>query len=193
MDLHGGLQDDMRVLTCDGIQWERLGPAVMVPNALWGGRDSALYFNFGQRAWSVVQNNKPQPEAAVYWASACPRGEGASPSCPQLTTEYALGARNYLGTPVLKVRYAFLVQPGGPAGSSGQWISRVSVEPREVSTAWGWSVGLEVVTEQPREYGEAGAALAVLPVRIAVVAETKIKQLRDSRLFLVAPSGVFTL
>ncbi len=180
---------DFRTLTCEGIQWQRLGPASAdVP---WRGQYSTRFQNLGQRLWSVVVDNKPWP--GPDWASACLPDTALNPAGAGTAQEFAAEAKNLVGASVVKVRYAFLFQPGGPTRASNQWVNRVRVETREISAAQGWRINLEVRIEDPREYTEGGVAIALLPVRVDARIDTSLKQFRDSLLHLVSPAGVFTV
>jgi hypothetical protein len=83
------------------------------------------------------------------------------------------------------------VQSGGETGPSDRWIGQLSVAPDELSVAAGWNVSMTFFAQEPREYPDAGATIAVLPVKIDLTIETKMKRHDASKMHLVVPTGVF--
>lgn len=183
---------DSRALTCANAQWERIGPAApALPGGLWTACGSVRFFNGGQRTWRLIEKNKPVDQAS--WASASPADAAPTPSSTVLTQQFSVSAKNLYGVSVVMIRYRFAVQSGRGPEASDRWISQLSVKPGEPDIALGWNVGMTVVAQEPREYADAGAAIAVLPVKIDLTIETKLKRFEASKLHLVTPTGVFSL
>jgi hypothetical protein len=181
---------DSRALTCSGVQWERIGPAAPpLPNGLWTAYGSTRFFNLGRRTWLLVEKNKPVTQAS--WASASPADIAPGSGSTVLTQEFSVRAKNYYGVPVVTIRYRFGVQAGSETGASDRWIGQLSVAPGELSVASGWNVSMTVLAQEPREYPDAGATIAVLPVKIDLAIETKMKRHDASKMHLVVPTGVF--
>jgi hypothetical protein len=183
---------DSRALTCGNVQWERIGPAApALPHGLWTACGSARFFNGGRRTWPLIEKNKPADQAS--WASASPASAAPTPSSITLTQEFSVSAKNLYGVSVVMIRYRFVVQTGCRQGAPDQWIDRCSVVPGGLDIALGWTVGMTAGLQEPREYEDAGAAIAVLPVRIDLTIETKLKRHEASQMHLVTPAGIFSV
>ena len=99
-------------------------------------------------------------------------------------------ARNQYGVSVVTIGYQFLVETGGRAGGSDQYITRLEIAPGQVELAWGWNADLSVVIEGPGESGVPGAMFAVLTAQLELTLHTEIKSLRVAKTHLVLPQGV---
>jgi hypothetical protein len=181
-----GSETDPKAFMCDDIRWDAIGGAAPVlPGTLRSTRASTSFINLGQRSWPLISDNKPA--ALVGWASACPVGVVPPPGEPGFTREFSVLGRNHFGSTVFHIRYRLAVQ----AGANGLFIARFHTEPREASIAFGWKVNLTVSTQAPLECGDGGAATAVLPVKLDLVVDTKIKRSQASQSYLVVPKGAF--
>jgi len=152
-------------------------------------RPSAIFFNRGQKTWPLMTRNRPVA-AGTYWASASPAGSSLLPGSTPLRLGFCVRAKNQYGSSVVAIGYQFLVQTGGRSGASDQYITRLEIAPAQVDIAWGWNVDMTVVMQNPGEYGEGGASLAVLPAQLELTINTEIKSLRTTKVHMVFPQGV---
>jgi hypothetical protein len=178
-----GTKEDPSAFTCDSIRWE--GIVAVVPAAMRNVRGSGRFFNRGQRTWPLIAGNSPVAQSC--WASASPGDASAAPGSTTLTREFSVSAKNRYGISVAMLRCRLLVQ----SGDRDQWIARLSLAASEASIAYGWNVKMSVGIEEPCECGDGAAAIAVLPLHIDLVVETKIKQVREAKRYLVSPTDAY--
>jgi hypothetical protein len=108
----------------------------------------------------------------------------ASPTSAPLPIDFVVRATNYYGSPAFAIGYQFRVQ------ADDRYIARLEIVPGKVEIASGWSVNLRVSIQEPRECGDLDTPIAVLPAQFFLVAETKLKALRETKLHTVFQQSV---
>ena len=113
-----------------------------------------------------------------------PGDSQASPTATPLILDFIVRAKNYYGSPAFAIGYQFRVR------SSDRYIDRLEIVSGKVEVASGWSVNLRVSIQEPRECGDLDAPIAVLAAQFFLVAETKLKALRENKIHTVFPQSV---
>lgn len=180
---------DFKAFTCASMKWDRMGaPAPPSPNGLWTASPSSRFCNSGRRNWPVIEKNKPVSQSA--WASAGPAGSTPGSGSTAIAQDFSFDAKNCYGATVVSLRFRLEVQAGA-TGKTDRWIAQFSVAPGELNVASGWEVSMTVLVQEPCEFVDAGVTIAVLPVRIALAIQTKLKSQDASDTYFVTPIGLF--
>lgn len=185
---------DLRALTIDQVRWDAIGSAAPdLANDLQGLRRSPQFVSLGQKSWPLILRNQPAPQG--FWLSASPASSEDDPTpatqeFTPVTQEFAVIAKNRYGSQVLIVRYRVLAHCGGGATKADQSIVRLAFNIGQVSIAWGWTVDMRVVVQEPQGCGTADAPIVVLPAKVELKFDTTFKSHGESKVHLVTPLGI---
>jgi len=107
--------------------------------------------NLAEKIWNIIDKNRPVVNITTNYANAVPYGtthwtqlQGWSkPS----TKKYAFSMKNKFGAEVVKVTYQVHWTHDGNFQGKGKFLTGVTVEPINVTAAWGYKVDL--ISEVP--------------------------------------------
>lgn len=149
----------------------------------------------GDKIWKIIEKNKPVVNTKYQAMSLLPEGANR---WEQLETWEAPQAKvfknlykNKFGMTVVEFNYRVVFTPGGSVGGKGKYISRATIEPRDLSVAWGYTFNASGEVPSSTNAGTKLAPIAAMELRMDWTIDTVFKHTEESTLFYVRGDGLF--
>lgn len=152
--------------------------------------------NFGSKLWKLIEDNKPVVQATSVSANALPAGtEGNWLALENWQNPrgriYSVTYKNLYGMEVVNFDYRLLFSPGGSYNGQGQYLSNVSVNPQNLSVAWGYNVEADAKVVNVLNTGSKASPVAGIELLVGWKIKTVLKDMRSSTSFFVKGDGNF--
>lgn len=152
--------------------------------------------NIGTKIWNVVVKGKPVTSYKQAKANALPQNlqswqqlEGWSQ--PQ-AKYYQIIYKNLYGIEVVKLVYKIIYLTGGSFNGQGKYIGYVSVEPREMKTAYMYTFNVQAQVESVFNKGTKESPVAAMIININWTVETVLKTETQSHSYTIDGLGRFS-
>jgi len=156
--------------------------------------DLSQIFTLGQKAWEIVQANKPVVNVGQSpMLSALPFNNGCWMDLvgwqqPKVQT-YEVAYKNAFGMEVVQFRFRVQFNYGGSVNGAGKFLANVTVVPDTVNVTWGYTFSANVTGEQALNLGTAAQPLAGLGLTVNWSVKTVMKESDNSFHFFVEGDG----
>jgi len=159
-----------------------------------GAIDSIV--NLIDKIWTIIEKNQPVVVITTNYANAVPLGtshwsqlQGWSKPA---TRKYSFSAKNGFGSQTVKVVYQVHYTYAGNYQGKGKFLTGVTVEPLNVTAAWGYKVTLvsEVPDSTVTNIGTHEDPVAAMQVQLKWVIHTSVKDITSKAIYYVQGDGV---
>jgi hypothetical protein len=152
--------------------------------------------NLMDKIWTIIEKNQPVVNITTNYANAVPFGtshwtqlQGWSKPA---TKKYSFAMKNGYGSEVVKVTYQVHYTYAGNFNGKGKFLTGVTVEPLNVTTAWGYKVSLtsEVPDSTVANVGTSADPIASMQVQLRWTVHTAIKDITSKAIYYVQGDGL---
>jgi hypothetical protein len=160
-----------------------------------GAADLSTLFTLGQKAWQIVEANKPVVNVGqAPMLSALPYSNGCWMDLtgwqqPKSQT-YEVSYKNGFHIEVVKFRFRLQFNYGGGVNGAGKFLANVSVVPDQLDVDWGYTFNASVTGEQATNLGTAAQPLAGIGLTVNWSVKTILKE-SDNTLHLFVQGDGF--
>jgi len=162
---------------------------------LLGGVDVTQIINLGKQAWDLIVANRPVINISVDTANALPRGIQSWDNLAQWQAPIARIFRstfvNGYGMNVIDLTYRIHYTHGGSFNGQGHYLTNVSVEPADLSVAWGYKFGMNASVPNITNAGSRSNPIAAAEVLLKWQVDTMVKHEEQSASFYIRGDGGF--
>ena len=151
--------------------------------------------NLVDKIWTIIEKNQPVVSITTNYANAVPYGtthwsqlQGWSkPS----TKKYSFSMKNGFGSQVVKVTYQVHYVHSGNLQGKGKFLTGVTIEPLNVTTAWGYKVTLvsAVPDSTIANVGTHTDPIAAMQVQLRWTVHTAVKDISSKAIYYVRGDG----
>ena len=151
--------------------------------------------NLMDKIWTLIQKNQPVVEVNTKYANAVPFGtthwsqlQGWSKPA---TRKYSFSMKNGFGSEVVKVAYQVHYVHSGNFQGKGKFLTGVTIEPINITTAWGYKVSLasEVPDSTVANVGTHEDPVASMQVQLRWTVHTSVKDITSKAIYYVQGDG----
>lgn len=163
-------------------------------NSTVGALDNIV--NLAQKIWDIIQKNQPVVNITTNYANAVPFGTSHWTQLENwskpATKKYSFSMKNGYGSEVVKVIYQVHYTYGGDYNGKGKFLTGVTVEPLNVTTAWGYKVSLtsQVPDSTVANVGTSADPIASMQVQLDWTAHTALKDITSKAIYYVQGDGL---
>ena len=160
-----------------------------------GSIDSIV--NLYEKIWNIIKENQPVVNISTQYAAAIPQGithwtQLASWKGPK-AYQYHISAKNLYGITTIDVTYMVIYNYGGTYQGKGQFLTGVSVEPSNVTVAWGYTftMSAEVPDSGIVNAGTETDPVAAMQLILKTTISTVLKSSSDNSVIYLRGDGYF--
>jgi hypothetical protein len=155
--------------------------------------------NIGKKIWTVVDAGKPVVDLTSDVATALPASGSGQPLCwtrlekwqaPQ-SHVYAVSLKNLYGMEVVHLQYRVMFLAGVSFKGQGHYIGYATIQPSDVSVAWGYDLQVQASAPTVFNMGTASSPVAGMNLEIKYTVKTPLKQTTASRVYYITGEGQF--
>ena len=159
-----------------------------------GALDSIV--NLMDKVWTLIEKNQPVVTVDTKYANAVPYGtshwtqlQGWSKPA---TKKYSFAMKNGFGSEVVKVTYQVHYVHSGNYQGKGKFLTGVTIEPLNITTAWGYKVSLasEVPDSTVANVGTHDDPVAAMQVQLRWTVHTAVKDITSKAIYYVQGDGL---
>ena len=199
-------QKDPKKYTIDEttLRIAKIGPTAGIPKikSPAAGGDNALpvldeITNIGQKAWSIIVDNRPVVNVKSQYATALPKGSTGWADIggwhPPAGAIYELTAKNGYGMTMIDVRYQVLRTYGGSYQGKGKYLTAVAVEPLLVEVGWAYHFSMDASVPDTSivNVGTSSNPVAGMMAALTWRISTPIKDSSGQGLYFLQGDGAF--
>ena len=151
----------------------------------------------GLKIWKIVEDNKPVVDVKTQYASAVPEGitnwaQLSGWGYPEGTGVYGFTVKNFYGVTVVDVSYQVVRTAGGSYKGKGHYLTGVTIEPLNVSVAWGYHVTLAAEVTNVTNADTTGTnPLAGMMLSAKLRIQTAVKDEQGEGIYYLQGDGFF--
>lgn len=151
--------------------------------------------NLVDKIWTLIEKNQPVVSVTTHYANAVPYGmthwsqlQGWSRPAVK---KYAFAMKNGFGSEVVKVTYQVHYTHSGNLAGKGKFLTGVTIEPINITTAWGYKVTLvsEVPDSTIANVGTSADPVASMQVQLRWTVHTAVKDITSKAIYYVQGDG----
>ena len=151
--------------------------------------------NLVDKIWTLIEKNQPVVSVTTHYANAVPFGmthwsqlQGWSRPAVK---KYAFAMKNGFGGEVVKVTYQVHYTHSGNLAGKGKFLTGVTIEPINITTAWGYKVTLvsEVPDSTIANVGTSEDPVASMQVQLRWTVHTAVKDITSKAIYYVQGDG----
>ena len=152
--------------------------------------------NLFEKIWNIIEKNQPVVNITTNYANAVPFGTshwsqlqgGSRPG----RKKYSFSMKNGFGSEVVKVVYQVHYTYAGNFQGKGKFLTGVTVEPLNVTAAWGYKVTLvsEVPDSTVTNIGTHTDPVAAMQVQLKWTVHTAVKDISSKAIYYVQGDGL---
>ena len=159
------------------------------------GIDISDIVNIGKQIWNIIEANQPVANVTMNSASAVPEGitnwqDLAGWEAPQTKT-YETTCTNGFGMTVVDFQYRISFIPGGTYNGRGKYLANVTVEPQNVTVAWGFKFNAQATVPSITNAGTVRSPIAAANVVVQWSVDTVAQHQSQSAEYYLRGDGMF--
>jgi hypothetical protein len=152
--------------------------------------------HMGKKVWAIIAANKPVVNVRTDSASALPEGARGWESLEgwQLPRAriFRITWENLYGIEVVNFSFRVLYTYGGNVNGKGRYLTRVTIVPRELSVAWGYTFNADATVPSVVNTGTRRDPVAGMELMLKWSVDTVMKHNEGTASFFVQGDGQFT-
>lgn len=149
----------------------------------------------GNKAWKIIDANKPVVRTTVETASALPEGitrwqdlEGWQ--VPH-SRYYSVVIVNAWGMEVVRFGYRVLYSAGGSFRGQGRYLSNVTIVPAKVDVLWSFKFDANVLIQNVLNVGTVSDPIAGIQMGVRFTVDSPLAHIQSEKNFFVRGDGEF--
>lgn len=151
--------------------------------------------NLAKKIFDIVKENQPVVDVTTTYANAVPDGmthwtQLGGWSKPETST-YAFYAKNMYGSKVIECRYQVIRQHSGNYKGKGKFLTMVTVQPLNITAAWGYKFNMKFEAPAVSNVGSAEDPIASMLARLNWSISTVLKQEQGTSVYYLEGNGSY--
>lgn len=151
--------------------------------------------NLAQKIFDIIKQNQPVVDVTTDYANAVPAGatqwtDLAGWSQPEVT-KYGFYAKNMYGAKVISCTYEVIRQYGGNYKGKGKFLTSVTVQPLEITAAWGYKFSMKFEAPTVSNVGSSEDPVAAMTAKLSWSIDTVLKHESGTSMYYLQGDGLF--